>query len=279
MRNIASISASYYPRARFRQTLEPRTFRRRRCGRRARDLCVTMFFRETGQRARHGWIIHTPVIRVNGNIRRGSRIDKHVKYIPALIRDVLMKGRAKYSVAASDSSITRLAPHRHQSMEDTSTQYCCALAAPVSGCSAEEAEKVGAGDLGSISVGPQPGINRRMETRSGGGGDGKRERDDERSGEGKFMCLGRVKGTRVATSAADGRRTAGWIDATRIEGGRQRRERARAEGWMHLHVIETNSILRIVPDARGHDGPLLERGICGIRAPGKAMIIGGTQNP
>lgn len=81
----------------------------------------------------------------------------------------------------------------------------CALAAPVSGCSAEEAEKVGAGDLGSISVGPQPGINRRMETRSGGGDDDggsssderERERERDERDEEKFMCLRRVKGTRV----------------------------------------------------------------------------------
>lgn len=91
------------------------------------------------------------------------------------------------------------------------------------------------------------------------------------------MCLGRVKGTRVATSAADEQRTAGWLDATRIEGGRERRE-TRAKGRMR--VIETNSILRIVPDARGRDGPLLERSIRGIPAPypGEAMT-GGTQNP
>lgn len=74
-------------------------------------------------------------------------------------------------------------------------------------------------------MGPQPSAvadGTRGKRGQGGGADGRRE----------FMCLGRVKGTRVATSAANGRRTAGcngWRE-TETGGCGEERTRGRKRG-------------------------------------------------
>lgn len=75
----------------------------------------------------------------------------------------------------------------------------------------EEAEKVGARISDLFPWGPD-----RAATDCQEGG--------EAGGRGEFMCLGRVKGTRVATSAANGRRTAGCSGQGRQD------ERGNAEG-------------------------------------------------
>lgn len=135
----------------------------------------------------------------------------------------------------------------------------------------EEAEKVGAriSNLFPWSS-PTERSNRRNGEREAGGKGGKGGADGRR----EFMCLGRVKGTRVATSAANGRRTAGCNTGGEKPKPGERGEKGRrgAKGGMtrgmdalarHARVIETNSIPRIVSDARtrrGDDRPFWNQG-------------------
>lgn len=88
------------------------------------------------------------------------------------------------------------------------------------------------------------------------------------SGRREFMCLGRVKGTRVATSAADRRRTAGCNGERNGEARRKGKDAGgeNPKGWMHLHVTRTLS--RQIPfsgsfPTRGRDEDCFRTG--GIR--------------
>lgn len=89
--------------------------------------------------------------------------------------------------------------------------------------------------------------------------DGRRQRRGDGRTGGEFMCLGRVKGTRVATSATDRRRR--QLDATRRgrNGWQKEGRQGNAQRDALARVIETNSIPRIVSNARTRLGPSWDR--------------------
>lgn len=176
---------------------------------------------------------------------------------------MLIKGQAKdflYAKGINQSRDNRVSNDHWRWYIDTVSLQCT--------CSSrlgEEAEKVGAWILDLFPWGPWPDSDRRKE-------------GEEVGKRGEFMCLGRVKGTRVATSAANGRRTAADAAST------SRRRGARGNGC----TCASRALSRQIPfsgsfpTARARrGGPFSGPGDRESAASPKSekAIIGETRNP